>query len=186
SGHDQFNRDACAWRQEARTGRHDRGRNFRAGRRAEQRHAARHDSRIRQQDVHRAPGRQVLRRHDQADYAARAGHHSGSQRSTVAGQAARSSQIVAIARGRQGMTATRGLALVLTVAAAGAWVNASAPADGPAAIGSARLKTISSRISANGASLVIEASDPVGYVATYPDPLTVVLDFRNVVADGVA
>ena len=84
------------------------------------------------------------------------------------------------------MTVTRGLALLLTVAAAGAFVNASSPADGPAAVSSARLKTISSRVSANGASLVIEASDPVGYVATYPDPLTVVLDFRNVVADGVA
>src|SRR5579862_3707235 len=83
------------------------------------------------------------------------------------------------------MTVTRGLALLLTVAAAGAFVNAST-ADGPAAVSGARLKTISSRVSSKGASLVIEASDPVGYVATYPDPLTVVLDFRNVVADGVA
>ena len=82
------------------------------------------------------------------------------------------------------MTVTRGLALLLTVAAAGAFVNASSPADGPAAVSSARLKTIGSRVSSKGASLVIEASDPVGYVATYPDPLTVVLDFRNVVADG--
>jgi type IV pilus assembly protein PilQ len=74
----------------------------------------------------------------------------------------------------------------LTVATAGAFVNASSSADGPAAVSSARLKTISSRVSSKGASLVIEASDPVGYVATYPDPLTVVLDFRNVLADGGA
>src|ERR1051325_3225727 len=84
------------------------------------------------------------------------------------------------------MTVTRGLALLLTVAAAGAVVNASTPADGPAAVSSARLKPISSPVSSKGAWLVIEASDPVGYVATYPDPLTVVLDFRNVLADGVA
>jgi len=84
------------------------------------------------------------------------------------------------------MTLSRGIALLLTVAAAGALVNASATADGPAAAGSARLKAISSRMSPTGAALVIEASDPVGYVASYPDPLTVVLDFRNVVAEGVA
>jgi type IV pilus assembly protein PilQ len=84
------------------------------------------------------------------------------------------------------MTLRRGIALILTVAAAGALVNASAPADGPAAAGGARLKAISSRVSQTGASLVIEASDPVGYVASYPDPLTVVLDFRGVAAEGVA
>ena len=48
-----------------------------------------------------------------------------------------------------------------------------------------RLKTISARVSAKGASLVIEATEPVAYVATRPDPLTVLLDFRNVGADGV-
>ena len=38
--------------------------------------------------------------------------HSGSQRSAVAREAAGDSQTVAIARGRQGMTVTRGLALL--------------------------------------------------------------------------
>ena len=37
-----------------------------------------------------------------------------------------------------------------------------------------------------GASLVIEATEPVPYVATRPDPLTVYIDFRNVAADGLA
>ena len=37
-----------------------------------------------------------------------------------------------------------------------------------------------------GASLVIEATAPVPYVATRPDPLTVFVDFRNVGADGLA
>jgi len=37
-----------------------------------------------------------------------------------------------------------------------------------------------------GTSLVIEASDPVPYVATRPDPLTLYIDFRNVSVDGLA
>ena len=56
------------------------------------------------------------------------------------------------------MTVTRGFALLLTVAAAGALVNASAPLTVPGAV---RLKTISARVNGKGASLVIEASEPV-------------------------
>jgi type IV pilus assembly protein PilQ len=51
---------------------------------------------------------------------------------------------------------------------------------------SVRLKTITSRATTTGTSLVIEASDPVPYVATRPDPLTVFIDFRNVTAEGLA
>jgi len=80
------------------------------------------------------------------------------------------------------MTVTRGFALFLTVAAAGALVNASGP--GTSSVG--RLKAITARSSAKGAQLVIEANAPLAYVATRPDPLTVVLDFRNVAAEGVA
>jgi type IV pilus assembly protein PilQ len=82
------------------------------------------------------------------------------------------------------MTVTRALALILTLAAAGALVNASAPDTAP--IASVRLKAISARIDATGASLVIEASEPVAYTAMRPDPLTVLLDFRNVSAGEVA
>ncbi len=81
------------------------------------------------------------------------------------------------------MTVTRGFALLLTVAAAGALVNASAPPITPAAV---RLKTISARVNSKGASLVIEASEPVAYTATRPDPLTLLLDFRNVGAVDVS
>jgi type IV pilus assembly protein PilQ len=81
------------------------------------------------------------------------------------------------------MTVTRGLALFLTVAAAGALVRASGP---DATTTSVRLKTISARVTAKGASLVIEASEPVAYTATRPDALTVLLDFRNVAAGDVA
>src|SRR5262244_1224384 len=85
------------------------------------------------------------------------------------------------------MTRTRGLALLVTVAAAGAFVHASSgPAERTATVSGARLKTISSRVGAKSASLVIEATDPVAYIATRPDPLTVVVDMRNVVADGVS
>ena len=81
------------------------------------------------------------------------------------------------------MTSNRGLALFLTVAAAGALVNASTP---PGATAAVRLKAISARVSAKGASLVIEASEPVAYTTSRPDPLTVLLDFRNVEAHDVA
>jgi len=80
------------------------------------------------------------------------------------------------------MIVTRGLALFLSVAAAGALISAS----GTTTPTSARLKTISSRVNAKGASLVVEASEPVAYTATRPDPLTVVLEFRNVAAGAVA
>ena len=82
------------------------------------------------------------------------------------------------------MTVMRGLALSLTVAAASALVNASGPSAPPTT--SVRLKAISAHVSAKGASLVIEASEPVAYTATRPDPLTVLLDFRNVAAGEVA
>jgi type IV pilus assembly protein PilQ len=81
------------------------------------------------------------------------------------------------------MTVHRGLALLLTVAAAGALVSAAAP---PGIIAPVRLKAISARVHAKGASLVIEASEPVAYTTSRPDPLTLLLDFRNVGAADVA
>ena len=82
------------------------------------------------------------------------------------------------------MTVNRGLALLLTVAAASALVNASpAPPDAAVAV---RLKAISARVNTKGASLVIEASEPVAYTTSRPDPLTLLLDFRNVAATDVA
>jgi type IV pilus assembly protein PilQ len=82
------------------------------------------------------------------------------------------------------MTLTRGLTLFLSVATAGTLVSASGPNATPLA--SVRLTAISARVNAKGASLVIEASEPVAYTATRPDPLTVLLDFRNVSAGEVA
>jgi len=81
------------------------------------------------------------------------------------------------------MTVHRGLALFLTVAAAGVLVRASEP---PGTLSAVRLKAISARVNNKGASLVIEASEPVAYTTSRPDPLTVLLDFRNVAANDVA
>jgi type IV pilus assembly protein PilQ len=80
------------------------------------------------------------------------------------------------------MTATRGLALFLTVAAAAALRAATPDATTP----TPRLKAISSRVGSKGASLTIEASEPVGYSLTRPDPTTVLVDFRNVTMVDVA
>ena len=85
------------------------------------------------------------------------------------------------------MTVTKGVVLSLTVMLACALAEfAGLAAEPPAATSGVRLKTISARVSSRGASLVIEATEPVPYVATRPDPLTVVLDFVNVGADGLA
>jgi len=86
------------------------------------------------------------------------------------------------------MTLTRGIALLVTVTAAGALVSASGMAAGPNATptSTVRLKTISARVHSKGTSLVIEATEPVAYVQSRPDPLTLLLDFRNVGAEGVA
>jgi type IV pilus assembly protein PilQ len=85
------------------------------------------------------------------------------------------------------MTVTKGLALSLTIVLACVMADLAGSAAGtPAATSGVRLKAISSRVNTNGASLVIEATEPVPYVSTRPDPLTVVVDFRNVGMDGLA
>jgi type IV pilus assembly protein PilQ len=83
------------------------------------------------------------------------------------------------------MTVTKGLALFVSVTLAGVLVRASGLADSSAAA-APRLTAISSRVNSKGASLLIETSVPVPYVATRPDALTVLLDFRNVGSEGLA
>jgi type IV pilus assembly protein PilQ len=82
--------------------------------------------------------------------------------------------------------AIKGCALVLAVLLAGEFVAASSTESHTATTTLVRLKAISSRVTSNGTSLVIEASEPVPYVATRPDPLTLYIDFRNVASDGLA
>ena len=86
------------------------------------------------------------------------------------------------------MSVTKGYALFLAVVLFSGLATASGrpeSSSGATAVRAARLKTISSRLTSKGASLVIETTDPVPYVATRPDPLTVLIDFRNVAAEGV-
>ena len=84
------------------------------------------------------------------------------------------------------MTLNRGIILAAAVTAAGALVQASTAPAGTAPVNAVRLTAISSRVHARGASLVIEATEPVAYVASRPDPLTVFVDFRNVDGNRVA
>ena len=81
---------------------------------------------------------------------------------------------------------TRGVAFSLVVLLATAASSVSRAAGTAATIPAAKLTTISSRGDARSATLVIEATEPVPYVATRPDPLTVTIDFRNVVPGAVA
>jgi len=75
---------------------------------------------------------------------------------------------------------TRGVALSLAVILATAASTMPRAAGTANTIPGAKLTTITSRGDARSATLVIEATEPVPYVATRPDPLTVVVDFRNV------
>jgi len=72
------------------------------------------------------------------------------------------------------------LPLLLTVLAAGAFVKASAQSGGSAA--TARINDISLRVNSKVTSLVVEVSTSVPYETTRPDPVTVILEFRNTTA----
>jgi type IV pilus assembly protein PilQ len=74
---------------------------------------------------------------------------------------------------------------LLLCAAAAALLTVSGSATAPAAP-TVRLTSVTTRVHPGGAALVVEATEPVPYVSTRPDPLTLVLDFRNVSLDGFA
>src|SRR6185312_2600569 len=99
----------------------------------------------------------------QEHHAAGAHRPSASQRSAVAREAAGGSQDVAIDRGRQGVTVTRAVALCFAVGLAGTLARASGPEAGAAT--AARLTAITSHVHGKSASLVIEATEPVAYIA---------------------
>ncbi|MBI1875634.1 MAG: AMIN domain-containing protein, partial [Acidobacteria bacterium] len=64
---------------------------------------------------------------------------------------------------------------------------AGAGASGPDTAGKAiaRLQAISPRTAGQMTSVIIEASDPVPYLTTHPDPLTLLVDMRNVTVERV-
>jgi type IV pilus secretin PilQ/predicted competence protein len=78
------------------------------------------------------------------------------------------------------MNHTRALPLLLVLLTAGALVRLSGQSPGSGA--QARITDISLRVNGKATSLVIEVSEPVPYVATRPDPVTVILEFRNTTA----
>ncbi len=64
----------------------------------------------------------------------------------------------------------------------------SLTASRPAAIGGAEapaLKSISSRLDGAISTVLIESSEPVAYLTSQPDPLTVLVDLRNVSANAL-
>ncbi len=83
------------------------------------------------------------------------------------------------------MTVKRGFALSLICVLAAFMADTTGSAESPAAP-TVHLKSITSRMHAKGASLIIEATEPAPYVTSRPDPLTVVLDFRGVDGEGLA
>ena len=80
------------------------------------------------------------------------------------------------------MNHTRAVPLLLILLTAGALVSVSGQSPGSGA--QARITDISLRVNSKATSLVIEVSEPVPYVATRPDPVTVILEFRNTTAKG--
>ncbi len=81
------------------------------------------------------------------------------------------------------MTVIKGAALALALATAGALTHAGV--TGSSTVPSVKLKAITARMGANGAQVVIEATEPVPYLATRPDPMTIMLEFRNVDAQSL-
>ncbi len=73
---------------------------------------------------------------------------------------------------RLGWVAPFAVALAVMVTASG--IAAMGGADTPA------LKSISSRLDGAVSTVLIEASEPVAYLTSQPDPLTVLVDLRNV------
>ncbi len=72
------------------------------------------------------------------------------------------------------MAAPMAAVLAATLAASGGAPVARADADAPA------LRSISSRLDGTISTVLIEASEPVAYLTSQPDPLTVLVDLRNV------
>jgi type IV pilus assembly protein PilQ len=75
-------------------------------------------------------------------------------------------------------------ALMMAALAATAAVANGGAENGVAA--NAELRAISSKIDARTSTVMIEATEPVAYVASQPDPLTLVVDLRNVLAGFLA
>jgi len=67
---------------------------------------------------------------------------------------------------------------------AGAVLLASPPHVAGDGLGGARLVGVSSRIEGRASAVVIETTEPVAYVTAQPDPLTLLVDLRNVTSSS--
>jgi len=83
------------------------------------------------------------------------------------------------------MTAKAACALCALGVSTSVLLNASGP-GAASTVNAPRITAIRSRVTAKGTSLVIEATEPVAYVALRPDPMTVLVDLRNAIAENVA
>jgi type IV pilus assembly protein PilQ len=88
-----------------------------------------------------------------------------------------------VRHGRSILLGVLGAVAVATCAATVAVANGGAE-NGAAP--SAELRAISSKFDARTSTVMIEATEPVAYVTSQPDPLTVVVDLRNVLAGFLA
>ena len=77
------------------------------------------------------------------------------------------------------------LVLVTPMVAALA-VTLTAGAPTAAAPETPALRSISSRLDGALSTVLIEASEPVAYLTSQPDPLTVLVDLRNIYPEGLA
>jgi type IV pilus secretin PilQ/predicted competence protein len=79
------------------------------------------------------------------------------------------------------------IAPLVTVVACLAAVAGPGAVTGAASSGaeSPQLRAVSARLDGGVSSIVIEATEPVAYVTSQPDPLTVLVDLRNVTAGGL-
>ena len=115
---------------------------------------------------------------------------AGSQRSPVAREAARSAQAPA----RRGQVMERNVASARGRRAGARHRRRRSPRTSIAmqrrrdqrARARAELRAISTRLDGARSQVLIEASEPVAYVTSQPDPLTVLVDLRNVKAGHAA
>src|SRR5262245_52538698 len=71
------------------------------------------------------------------------------------------------------------IVVVLALTVTASHIAAPGGAETPA------LKSISSRLDGAVSTVLIEASEPVAYLTSQPDPLTVLVDLRNVNVAGL-
>ena len=99
-----------------------------------------------QQDVSHPPGRQAGRRRRQERHAARARRRPGRQRSAVGTKTARGSQVVAIARGREGVSCDEGRCLFIVGDRWPPGARFRMPPPAHRSVSEARLTAITSRV----------------------------------------